>query len=125
MAPRKQGGKRLALVVGGAGFLGKHVVQQLLVSGRYSVRVFDIRDCGVPGAEMVLGDIRRLQVSACARVFVRARARAVERCRRRKGRVCCWWQRLGGQRPPGAHRRRCSTPPAGTRAPGATHTRAQ
>lgn len=64
MAPTSsQGsGKRLALVVGGAGFLGKHIVQQLLDTGRYSVRVFDIRPCGIDGADMVVGDIRKQEV---------------------------------------------------------------
>jgi hypothetical protein len=58
MAPSK----RLALVVGGAGFLGKHIVQQLLDTGRYSVRVFDIRPCGIDGANMRVGDIRKQEV---------------------------------------------------------------
>lgn len=62
MAPSKQG-KRLALVVGGAGFLGKHIVQQLLDTGRYNVRVFDVRPCGMQGADMRVGDIRKQQVS--------------------------------------------------------------
>lgn len=58
----KGGSKRTALVVGGAGFLGKHIVQQLQDSGNYAVRVFDIRPCGVEGVEMVVGDIRKQEV---------------------------------------------------------------
>ena len=48
------------LVVGGAGFLGKHIVQQLVDSNRCKVRVFDLRDCGIPGVESITGDLRRL-----------------------------------------------------------------
>jgi nucleoside-diphosphate-sugar epimerase len=49
-----------ALVVGGAGFLGRHIVSQLLESRRYaSVRVFDIRPCGLPGADERVGDLRK------------------------------------------------------------------
>jgi sterol-4alpha-carboxylate 3-dehydrogenase (decarboxylating) len=58
----RRSGKRIALVVGGAGFLGKHIVQQLLDTGRYNVRVFDIRPCGIEGADMVVGDIRKQEV---------------------------------------------------------------
>jgi len=48
------------LVVGGAGFLGKHIVQQLVDSHRCKVRVFDLRDCGIPGVESITGDLRKL-----------------------------------------------------------------
>lgn len=55
--PRAKGGT--VLVVGGAGFLGRHIVSQLLESRRYaSIRVFDIRAAGVEGAEEVVGDLR-------------------------------------------------------------------
>jgi sterol-4alpha-carboxylate 3-dehydrogenase (decarboxylating) len=68
MAPSK----RTALVVGGAGFLGKHIVQQLLDTKRYNVRVFDIRPCGIAGADMVVGDIRKQEdvTNACKGVDV-------------------------------------------------------
>jgi sterol-4alpha-carboxylate 3-dehydrogenase (decarboxylating) len=68
MAPSK----RTTLVVGGAGFLGKHIVQQLLDTKRYNVRVFDIRACGIPGADMIVGDIRKQEdvTNACKGVDV-------------------------------------------------------
>ena len=47
------------LVTGGSGFLGRHLVSQLVESGRYEVTVFDIR--AVEGEERVsyiVGDLR-------------------------------------------------------------------
>eukprot|EP00798_Chlamydomonas_sp_ICE-L_P010593 gene10593-12258_t len=55
MAP----GKMKALVTGGSGFLGKHLVQQMLESGKYEVVVFDIRESDVTGVTSVVGDLRK------------------------------------------------------------------
>lgn len=49
-----------ALVTGGGGFLGKHLVNQLLESGKYDVTVFDIRDDGKNKAPVVTGDLRKI-----------------------------------------------------------------
>lgn len=47
-----------ALVIGGAGFVGKRLVQILLEDGRFEVRSFDIRACDVRGATSLVGDLR-------------------------------------------------------------------
>lgn len=56
MAPAK-GTKRKALVTGGAGFLGRHLIQQLLDSGDYEVTCFDLRVAHLPGCASVAGDL--------------------------------------------------------------------
>ena len=53
--------KQTALVTGGSGFLGKHLVEQLLKTGDYTVVVFDIRDHPDPRVSRMTGN--QLQVS--------------------------------------------------------------
>jgi NAD(P)-dependent dehydrogenase (short-subunit alcohol dehydrogenase family) len=55
------GARENALVTGGAGFLGAHLVAQLVDSGRYNVTIFDIRDPGNAKAPVVVGDLRNYE----------------------------------------------------------------
>lgn len=61
-APQK---KPKCLVTGGAGFLGRHVVDALVAS--YEVAIFDVRESGDPSAKAILGDITNLEsiLEAC------------------------------------------------------------
>ena len=49
------------IVKGGAGFLGKHLVRQLVDSGKYEVTVFDIRPTGIDNVQTTVGDLRKLK----------------------------------------------------------------
>jgi len=44
---------------GGSGFLGQHLVAQLLATGHYDVRVFDVRDNGSSSVPVIVGDLRK------------------------------------------------------------------
>lgn len=44
------------LVIGGNGFIGQNVVTKLLKDG-YTVGVYDIRECGIPGVCSYVGDV--------------------------------------------------------------------
>ena len=65
VAPRSQ--KLHCLVTGGSGFLGKHLVSQLLDTGKCEVTVFDIRDAGDSRVKCIVGDLRNLDdvTNAC------------------------------------------------------------
>jgi sterol-4alpha-carboxylate 3-dehydrogenase (decarboxylating) len=64
------GGLENALVTGGAGFLGAHLVGQLVDSGKYNVTIFDIRDPGNAKAPVVIGDLRSYEsVKAAIKVW--------------------------------------------------------
>jgi sterol-4alpha-carboxylate 3-dehydrogenase (decarboxylating) len=57
MAPAKIN----ALVTGGSGFLGQHLVQQLIETGKYNVTIFDIREGAFKHADVktIIGDLRK------------------------------------------------------------------
>lgn len=69
------GEKIKALVTGGAGFLGQHIVRQLVETGKYEVSVFDIKELqGFPGVQTFVGDLRKVAdvdaaVTGCEVVF--------------------------------------------------------
>lgn len=60
--------KQNCLVTGGSGFLGRHLVSQLLETGKCNVTVFDIRDYGDSRVKCIVGDLRKLEdvTKACA-----------------------------------------------------------
>lgn len=51
------GSKEKCLVVGGAGFLGRHIVDALV--NDYEVTTFDVRESGDPSAKAIIGDITK------------------------------------------------------------------
>ena len=58
-AQQQAAGRPRCLVIGGAGFVGQHLVFQLLDQGRYDVTVFDIRLLQDPRVTSIQGDLRQ------------------------------------------------------------------
>eukprot|EP00967_Tisochrysis_lutea_P100519 scaffold150047_cov22-Tisochrysis_lutea.AAC.3 len=56
---RKRGWVCTQTSAGGSGFLGQHLVAQLLATGKYDVRVFDVRDNGTSAVPVTVGDLRK------------------------------------------------------------------
>ena len=75
VSTRSQSQTQRCLVTGGSGFLGRHLVQQLLDSGKYDVTVFDIREYGDSRVQCIVGDLRITDDvdKACAGVAPQAR----------------------------------------------------
>jgi sterol-4alpha-carboxylate 3-dehydrogenase (decarboxylating) len=59
------------LVIGGGGFLGRYIVEQLLARGEKNVKAFDLRKTfDEPRIEYVVGDLTDLeQVVKATKVF--------------------------------------------------------
>lgn len=55
---KKPDARQQCLVTGGAGFLGRHLVDAL--TDTFEVTIFDVRESGDPSAKAFIGDIREL-----------------------------------------------------------------
>lgn len=51
------GERKRALITGGAGFLGRHLIQQLVDTGEYECTCFDLRHADIPSCKSVSGDL--------------------------------------------------------------------
>jgi FlaA1/EpsC-like NDP-sugar epimerase len=78
--PTSQMSNKTYLIIGGGGFLGRYIVEQLLERGEKNVKIFDLRKTwDDPRVEFIVGDLTKLDSVTNAlkvRSFVRSKKSA-------------------------------------------------